>query len=392
MAGGSGAAINIGGGVNAAELRFLEPSGTDYTAFKAVAQSASLTYSWPATAPTSGQVLSAGAISSTVYPLSWASVANAALSNLASVAINTALLPNAAAGFDFGSATLPWKDIWIAGTSGTPATNNFKITGVATGARVITIPDSTTTLAGLAVAQTFTAAQTFTQVQTISGTAVADQMLKISNTSTTFGAQISFTGNRNWTMGTQGSSGTILAGGFIIVDNTAGAIARMTIDSVGNAGFGINAPSANMHIVQRTAIATGLIKGFIYTGVVNTNQTKETEISGATWTMAGRQWATGTIATQREFLIDAPTYSFVAASTITNAATLAITGAPIAGTNATILNRLALWVQGGKVRLDGAGAWTGLQTGSAGLASGDLYVDTAANILTNGDLIVARKV
>lgn len=34
----------------------------------------------------------------------------------------------------------------------------------------------------------------------------------------------------------------------------------------------------------------------------------------------------------------------------------------------------------------------GLQVGNAGLASGDLYVDTAANILANGDLVVGRKV
>lgn len=32
-----------------------------------------------------------------------------------------------------------------------------------------------------------------------------------------------------------------------------------------------------------------------------------------------------------------------------------------------------------------------LPTGSAGVASGELYVDTAANILANGDLVVARK-
>jgi hypothetical protein len=34
----------------------------------------------------------------------------------------------------------------------------------------------------------------------------------------------------------------------------------------------------------------------------------------------------------------------------------------------------------------------GVQTGNVGLLSGDLYVDTAANILLNGDLVVGRKV
>jgi len=33
-----------------------------------------------------------------------------------------------------------------------------------------------------------------------------------------------------------------------------------------------------------------------------------------------------------------------------------------------------------------------IQTGNSGLSTGDLYIDTAANILANGDLILARKV
>lgn len=44
------------------------------------------------------------------------------------------------------------------------------------------------------------------------------------------------------------------------------------------------------------------------------------------------------------------------------------------------------------VRNDGLISMPLLQTGNAGLSSGDLYVDTAANILLNGDLIVGRKV
>lgn len=43
-------------------------------------------------------------------------------------------------------------------------------------------------------------------------------------------------------------------------------------------------------------------------------------------------------------------------------------------------------------RNDGRVAWPSLQTGNAGLASGELYVDIAATILTNGDKILARKV
>ena len=73
--------------------------------------------------------------------------ASTALDNLASVALNLPLLPDAAAADDFGSATLPFKDLWFAGSSGTPGTNNFKITGASTsGTCVITFPDSTGTV------------------------------------------------------------------------------------------------------------------------------------------------------------------------------------------------------------------------------------------------------
>jgi hypothetical protein len=73
--------------------------------------------------------------------------ANAALSNLANVAINTALLDDAAAADDIGSASLPWKDIWLAGSGANAATINFRITGTPTTvSKVITIPDLTGTV------------------------------------------------------------------------------------------------------------------------------------------------------------------------------------------------------------------------------------------------------
>lgn len=51
--------LNFGGSTTASEFRFLEPSGsgTNYSAFKAVAQSASITYSLPPTVGASGTVL-----------------------------------------------------------------------------------------------------------------------------------------------------------------------------------------------------------------------------------------------------------------------------------------------------------------------------------------------
>lgn len=64
-------------------------------------------------------------------------------------------------------------------------------------------------------------------------------------------------------------------------------------------------------------------------------------------------WDTGAITSQRFFHLTAPTMAFDGASTVTNAATLAISGAPSAGTNATITNPYALWVESGVSRFDG---------------------------------------
>lgn len=83
-------------------------------------------------------------------PISGSTTNNAdrALSNLASVAINAALVLATEAAFDIGSTAKPWKDIWLAGSSDTPATNQFRITGASTGGvRTITLPDASGTVA-----------------------------------------------------------------------------------------------------------------------------------------------------------------------------------------------------------------------------------------------------
>lgn len=66
------------------------------------------------------------------------------------------------------------------------------------------------------------------------------------------------------------------------------------------------------------------------------------------------QFATGGIVTQRAVVVRKTTYAFVGASTITNAATVAIEGAPVAGANATLTNKWALWVQADSIRSDGS--------------------------------------
>lgn len=100
-----------------------------------------------------------------------------------------------------------------------------------------------------------------------------------------------------------------------------------------------------------SARSSGSTPYLTITAPADTGLTASTEAIGVNFNgSATRQHATGAITTQREFVFQAPTYSFTGASTITTAATVAITGAPIAGTNATITTSLALLVAGGVSR------------------------------------------
>lgn len=73
-------AVSFGQGSTAAgEIRLLEDTddGSNYSAFRGSARAANITYVMPTTDPTAGQILSAGAPSSNVSQLSWASPSSA---------------------------------------------------------------------------------------------------------------------------------------------------------------------------------------------------------------------------------------------------------------------------------------------------------------------------
>lgn len=162
------------------------------------------------------------------------------------------------------------------------------------------------------------------------------------------------------------------------------ATTRLFVDETGLVGIGTASPTGNLSVSQ-TVAATGALKGIVYTGAVNTNQTLSTEIPSLTLTTAGRQWATGALTTQREVLITQPTYSFVGASTITDAATVGIAGAPIKSTNATITNTHGLLIQAGAVSTatNSYGITVNAQTGatnnySAAFLGGNVGVGTTS--------------
>lgn len=111
------------------------------------------------------------------------------------------------------------------------------------------------------------------------------------------------------------------------------------------------------------------------TGAAHTNLDASTEKTDVTFNLARTvQFATGALTTQRAFRIQAPTYGFVGASTITNASTFAISGSPVAGTNATLTNSYALNIESGTSKFSGR-----IQGASASVASANNLTLGAAN-------------
>lgn len=79
--------------------------------------------------------------------------ATRALDNLASVSINTSLIPQT--GVDLGAQATPFRDFWLYG-GGTFGSHSIKLTGTPTGNRTVTLPDYDATMATLAGAEALT--------------------------------------------------------------------------------------------------------------------------------------------------------------------------------------------------------------------------------------------
>jgi hypothetical protein len=167
--------------------------------------------------------------------------ANTALSNLASVSINTSLL--AQAGVDSGSTVKPFRDYYLFG-SGTYATTYIKLTGTPTGTRTATFPDSNTTIpiasqvitfAGPTAARTYTfpdaaatiartdAGQTFTGTQAFGATTNSGTITQTSASATAFSS------------GPNGATNPV----FQLVNSTASQADGLSITGLA-AGSGVN--------------------------------------------------------------------------------------------------------------------------------------------------------
>ena len=178
----------------------------------------------------------------------------------------------------------------------------------------------------------------------------------------------SITGGRSWSMFTAGNLDMLTTGSFYFYDATAGA-SRFVIDSSGNIGIGTVIPTSLLHVVQSVS-TTGSPIAFTLTGAAHTTLTLSTEATDVNFNLARTvQFATGALTTQRAVRIQAPTYSFVGASTITTASTLSISGPPVASTNATITTAYALNVESGNAYFAGNIRVAGGTTSTVGVAA-----------------------
>lgn len=152
--------------------------------------------------------------------------------------------------------------------------------------------------------------------------------------------------------------------------------------------------------IATTAGSAGVRTALTVTGAADTGCTASTEQSDVYLNLARTvTWATGALTTQRAIRIASPTYAFAGASTITSAATLYVSNAPQAGTNATITNAYALWVDDGRVRFDGVVAMNAVpvvyadsQTGGSPTVSrpaGIVRVASGATTVTVTNTMVA---
>jgi hypothetical protein len=249
----------------------------------------------------------------------------------------------------FGSAGAVGRLILAGNTSGTTILNAAAVAGSGT----ITLPTGTTTLAGLGTIQTFTAAQTFSSTIAYSPT---------SGTALSIGATSSGTQpNINWSGGAAiGMTG--IGGGSYALTYSFNSVERIRMYGGVNGDnyflLGTTSLSAVLTIKDISSVSPtpgiALFDGVNKTLAPGVTEIINFHVNGAyTWTR-NPNGAGLTQATQRHNVFAAPTYAAtVSAYTITNAATVAISGAPAAGASMTITNPLAFWVQAGVSQFDG---------------------------------------
>lgn len=146
--------------------------------------------------------------------------------------------------------------------------------------------------------------------------------------------------------------------------------------------FGGAGVAGQYFTITELARTSGTPTAVTITGAGHAGVTAATEAVGINLNQsATKTWAAGAgpLATQREVVVQAPTYAGNAAGalTITNASTVYVSGAPIQGANMTLTNKYAVFVDAGTVRLDGRVLFAqGADVGSAN----DLTLGSDGNV------------
>lgn len=148
------------------------------------------------------------------------------------------------------------------------------------------------------------------------------------------------------------SGGGLTVGTTAIASGAAGTILYETSGNVLGEIAGSAVTSNGFVTLAPTARTSGVNSYFAITTPADTGQTASTESIGikfggnASAATVTRTWVAGTTALQREYVFVAPTYAGASATAVfTKAATVAIDGVPLAGSNATLTTPSALYIK-----------------------------------------------
>lgn len=169
--------------------------------------------------------------------------------------------------------------------------------------------------------------------------------------------------------------------GTISATGSTTTLAQWSIAS-SMSNFASSSAAQGGHSFTGTVNTSGARQFFVITPSANTGSTAGTEVKKFQYQAYTHQFASNTaVSTQREFCIEAPTYAFASATgTISDAATLYVSGAPIVGTNAAITRAYSLWTDDGDVRHDNIGvALGGGSTATLGTIGGSGPASAAQN-------------
>ncbi|MEO5646655.1 MAG: tail fiber domain-containing protein [Candidatus Paceibacterota bacterium] len=168
--------------------------------------------------------------------------------------------------------------------------------------------------------------------------------------------------------GTHTSKFTIDNTGLVVSQNSIATNGRLLVG--GTSGF-----NAMLNVVPGVAYSTS--NNFSTTGF-------GFNMNGGTYTSTT---SSGTIAAQGTNTFGVPTLAASSATTLTTASTLYIDGAPLAGTNMTITNQLALLVNSGASAFLG-----GIQTGNSTASLSNFYAVGGSGINSGGKSGLAANV